>query len=127
MQNWIMNLPNSNQPPPRRIECDLGDECDDLGKKYEHEEIVSEDESDPKVEEEEAHELGEIDSENEPDSEVEEEEEQMAYPGEKEVLVIREEQHENIFHTFDNGHSLLRAQQGKKQVKLVPDELMWIR
>ena len=126
IQNWIMNSPHHNRPPPRRIEHDLMEEYDDLGKKHEHEEIVSEDESDPEVEEEEAHEHEEIDSENEPDSEVEEEEEQMAYLGEEEVLVIREEQCNNIFYTRRNGHSLPTMQHGKKQVKLIPDGLMWI-
>ena len=39
IQNWNMNLRQRNQPPPQRIEHDLGDEFDDLGKEYEPEEM----------------------------------------------------------------------------------------
>ena len=72
MQNWIMNPPQCNQPPSRSIERDLGDEYDHPSKKHKPEEIVSKDESDLEVEEEEAYELGEIDSENKLDPKVEE-------------------------------------------------------
>ena len=39
MQNWNMNLPQRNQPPPWRIEHDLGDEFDDSDMEYEPEEV----------------------------------------------------------------------------------------
>ena len=39
IQNWNINPTQRNQPPPRRIERDLGDEFDDPGMEYELEEM----------------------------------------------------------------------------------------
>ena len=56
MQSQNMNPPRRNQPQQQRIECDLSNKYDDPGIAHEPEKIVSENESNLEVEEEEAHE-----------------------------------------------------------------------